>query len=1366
MPPKPFKPYGTPPPLDVEEFKDSFEIWHQQWKIFLSLSTINTALPQPERPQYIANILLSCLSNSTLKAVLTMGLSATDLEDADVIIKKLQERCNAGRNCHVWRQQFASRVQREAESIDSWLSDLRDLSRKCEFEKDCCAACQNTRLLGQMVFGVLDDDVRRKLLELGAKLTLEKAITIVRTAEATRLQSSNMKQGTTAPVNQIKSATGKRPNDRQAGSQRSQPRGKPSVRWHPPGCQPYGCWSCGAASRHAKEECPAFGKECHTCHKSGHFQSVCSQGSSSPKTETAGSITIQSILQDDMVRLGITPTCSDAEYFIQMLPDSGASIDAIPVGLYQRHFKDIPLSSHGPKAVTATGSSIISLGQFHASLFWATSSSGPVATSIHVLQDLQQPVVSKETQKKLGMLPAQYPHTCVLASILSSESSVPESPVIQSTLIGLMSEVPSIFDGVCRPMRGAPCHFQLKDDAVPSSIRGSRPISVPLMPKVKREFDSLEQQNVIAKVTEPTAWVHPIVIVPKANDEIRICGDFTSLNRCIVRPIFEAPTPFQAVRTIPPGMKFFTVIDALKGYHQVELDDESSLMTTISTPFGRYKYLRLPFGVSLAGDDYGRRLADVFDDFPNCRRVVEDVLVFSATWTEHVDLVRRLFHLAADHQIAINVKKIVFAQPSVLFGGYVVGESGFQPNPDLLKAIREFPKPTCVSEMRAFHGLCQQVGNFSDDLASLLRPLSPLLRKEFVWEWTPQHDTDFQAARAALSSTSISELAFYNPARPTSLHVDASRLRGLGFILRQQQTDGSWIVVQAGSRFLSDAESRYAMIELECLAAAWAMRKCRQFLEGLPSFHLLTDHRPLIPILNDYFLDKLDNPRILRLRLSMQRYSFTASWVPGKQNVMADALSRSPVDQPSPADEIAEGPRSASERVHLMDVMEGSSSANPDILLSSVSTASAVDPVMISLRHTILQGFPNDKCNLPMELRPFWQVRSQLSVDDDIILVGPRVVIPASLRPEILRRLLLMHQGATKIRQRARQSVYWPSIDNDIAMAVKSCPTCSERLPSHPPEPLLSHEPASRPFEFIFADLGTFRGRDFLIIADQFSGWPQVYPFPKTNTSSRRIIDAFRSFFTCGAGAPIKLWSDGGPQFKSDEYLSFLKEWDISHGRSSPHHPKSNGHAEAAVKSMKKLIAGSWTSGSFDLDKFGKGLLLFRNAPIAGGASPSQVVFNRPTRDAIPAHRRSFAPEWQKAAGILEKRALRARELQKQHYNRSTHPLPALHIGDSVVIQHHKSKRWSTPGVIVEVGAFRDYLIKTPAGRLFRRNRRFLRLRAPAVVPHSPSRPPVACHPPVADSPSFLADPPVPAASTVPSSVGLRRSQRIASRKP
>jgi hypothetical protein len=208
-------------------------------------------------------------------------------------------------------------------------------------------------------------------------------------------------------------------------------------------------------------------------------------------------------------------------------------------------------------------------------------------------------------------------------------------------------------------------------------------------------------------------------------------------------------------------------------------------------------------------------------------------------------------------------------------------------------------------------------------------------------------------------------------------------------------------------------------------------------------------------------------------------------------------------------------------------------------------------------------------------------------------------------------------------------------------------------------------------------------------VADQFSGWPQVFPFPDTNMSTRRVIDTLRSFFTCGAGAPVKLWSDGGPQFKSDEFLAFLRDWDISNGRSSPHHPQSNGYAESAVKSMKKLIAGSWSSGSFDPDTFGKALLLFRNAPMSGGASPSQIVFSRPTRDLLPAHRRSFAPEWQQAAELLEKRAQRAKELQIQHFNRTAHPLPPLVIGDSVLIQDHKSKRWSTPGVIVEVGPFR-----------------------------------------------------------------------------
>ena len=132
----------------------------------------------------------------------------------------------------------------------------------------------------------------------------------------------------------------------------------------------------------------------------------------------------------------------------------------------------------------------------------------------------------------------------------------------------------------------------------------------------------MEDQGIIRKVTEPTDWVHPIVIVPKKTGGIRLCVDFRQLNKSIVRPKFETATPFQAVRTIPPGMRYFTVVDALKGYHQVELDNDSAALTTFSTPFGRYQYRRLPMGVSLASDDYGRRVSDVFDSLPSSRRIV------------------------------------------------------------------------------------------------------------------------------------------------------------------------------------------------------------------------------------------------------------------------------------------------------------------------------------------------------------------------------------------------------------------------------------------------------------------------------------------------------------------------------------------------------------------------------------------------------------------------------------------------------------------------------------------------------------------------------------------------------------------------
>jgi hypothetical protein len=177
-------------------------------------------------------------------------------------------------------------------------------------------------------------------------------------------------------------------------------------------------------------------------------------------------------------------------------------------------------------------------------------------------------------------------------------------------------------------------------------------------------------------------------------------------------------------------------------------------------------------------------------------------------------------------------------------------------------------------------------------------------------------------------------------------------------------------------------------------------------------------------------------------------------------------------------------------------------------------------------------------------------------------------------------------------------------------------------------------------------DIASVNGRDFLILVDQYSGWPEVIPFKKSILQLNASSTPLANFFVHGPGDPVRVWSDNGPQFNAMEFKNFVKDWGFSTGTLTPHYPQSNVLAKAVVKSMKKLIAGSRTAGSFNVDEFAKSLLVFRKAPRSGAASPSQMVLNRLVRDALPAHRRSFAPVWQQKTDVLEKRARRAKEVQ------------------------------------------------------------------------------------------------------------------------
>ena len=944
--------------------------------------------------------------------------------------------------------------------------------------------------------------------------------------------------------------------------------------------------------------------------------------------------------------------------------------------------------------------------------------------------------------------PPPEPATSGLLPSWDPSQGEPSEAQKRSHLAAIKAAFPRVFSTKppLREMTGGPARITLMEDARPYAATAARPIPFSWQDDIKRQIDELLEQGVIAPVDYPTEWCHQIVAVAKhtessttAGSQVRLTVDLTRLNKYVRRGAHPVCTPQDAVSSIGTGARYFTKLDARSGYFQVPLDRRDQDLTCFITPWGRYRMLRLPQGLSVSGDEYNRRGDQALAGIPRTCKIVDDVLAHDSDYSEHLRHVIHILTRCDTAGITLNPSKLVFAEPSVNYCGYEVTSAGYTADQRKVKAIAEFPTPENITDLRSFLGLVNQLGSFSSDTAAAAEPLRDLLRPNYTWAWTETHSMAFEAVKKALISPPV--LSFFDPHLPTALQTDASRLNGLGYALLQRHGE-QWRLVQCGSRFLSDTESRYAAIELELLAVTWAVRKCHLFLAGLPSFEILTDHRPLIPILNQKSLPEIDNPRLRRLRMKLLAYSFTCSWQSGKTHCIPDALSRSPVDQPTAEDEEAEEDvthqlRSIVMRsVTQLDQDGVRISPIEDVTLTRVRDAARADPEYTALCDVTLRGFPPQRSDLTPDLRPYWGVRDRLAVDDGVLVCGPRLVIPRSLRRETLRRLHDSHQGIERTLRRARQSVYWAGIDRDITATVQSCTACQERLPSQQKEPMMTDPPPSRVFESVSTDFFHHAGRTYLVYVDRLSGWPTVIHCDGEATA-RTLVRHLREIFAA-TGVPCLLRSDGGPQYTAHHTRDFLRRWGVTHQMSTPHYPQSNGHAEAAVKLVKRLIQKVTTSGNLDCDAFAHGLLEIRNTPRADGRSPAEILYGHPLRSAVPIHHRAFASEWQRIADECDRRQDSLRDATRERYDRTAKPLPGMRIGAHVTIQDRNTGLWDRRGTIVGVGRSRDILVKLPSGRTLWRNRRFLRPFRP-LVPTSGSP---AAQPPAPPSPTPPTPPP------------------------
>lgn len=1246
-----FNPFAVelPEKLDFRDPND-WKRWIARWERYRVVSGLHLRDAETQ-----VNTFVYAMGKEAEDVLASLSLTDADLADYATVKSKFEGHFIPCTNVIFERAKFNRRKQEANESVEAFITDLHKLAETCEY-----GSLKDDLIRDRLVVGLLDLGLSEKL-QLDPKLTLQSATKIARNSEIVKKQQSELRDRTEhgAAIEEL----GRSSERRNHGRVLRKP-GKPPT-LHTTSRKL--CKWCGSTEQHFKRQCPAFGKLCNNCGKTGHFATVCLSGSQQPAGQRARapSTRRKGAANTEEVFLGEVSKADTLEpWFIAALVnscpvhfkvDTGADVSVIPASQYDGSHMEA-LKTPDKRLFGPGRTPINTKGMFNATISWEGKC---VQQQIFVVEGLQTALLGRPAIRALDVL-----------SHLDAVEAGKQSSARRASFPEARPEFCQLFTGLGQ-MKTV-YKVTLKANATPYAVTTPRRVAVPLQPKVEQELQRMQHLGVIRQVYHATPWCAPMVIALKQNGEIRICIDYTELNQQLIRERVIMPTVEENLAKLA-NAKVFSKLDANSGYWQTPLAPESQDLTTFITPFGRFQFLRLPFGIATAPEFFQREMLRILEGLPGIACHQDDVVVFGRDQAEHDANLTAVLRRFKDAGMTLNPQKCEFSKRRVKFLGHILDENGIAVDPEKTEAIRRMPPPENTTELRSFLGMVNQLAKFLPGLADKTRPLRELLLNEAAWCWHHPQQEAFDQIKEDLTTTPV--LCYYDPQRPLTISADASSY-GLGAVLLQTNDEGKRQPVAYASRAMTPTEQKYAQVEKEALATTWACERFRMYVLGL-QFSIETDHKPLVPLFSTKRIDEM-TPRLQRLRMRVLEYDFTISHIPGKDMHTADVLSRKPLQ--------CSGKHLASviEEYELLTVEQLPASTE---MLNRTRAELQKDATTSLVMHYCTTKWPKTETLSP-EVRKYASVADELSVVQGLLLRGTRIVFPPSLHTEVLQRLHTGHQGVVRCRARARESSWWPAISQDVETYVGRCPTCTAHRPVAP-EHLLQTPLPERPWQSVGADLFYHEGRNYIVAVDYYSKFFELEELSGTQT--KHVVHFFGDLFA-RYGIPDILRSDNGPQFSSLEFLQFTSRWGVKHVTSSPHYAQSNGEAERAVQTAKNILRKS--------TDVAEGLLAHRATPGPEGYSPAELLMGRKLKTNVPTLPGSLQPNWEYQHQYRQNNEV-IRKREATHYNkrRRVKDRPPLKPGTVVQIRQGSQQH----GTIVEASnAPRSYIVQTAKGSVRR----------------------------------------------------------------